>query len=105
MARVLDASLTNSVDESLFVYAEILSPLWANRFTTSFLGIYIPLPGSLQLSDGSFAAFTTTTQLVATPMYEDPGGVLPEPAAFTLTGIVLFGAFFLQQRNSRRLSD
>ena len=105
IAQILFGSLTKWTDENFFAQAEILSPLWAERFGTNLLGISMSLPdGSLQVANKSFDAFRSTSQLHAYPMYEDPGGHLPEPGTFALTGVAGLGALCGCWRHRRRLS-
>jgi hypothetical protein len=102
-AKILFGSLTSSADATFFGYAEILSPLWADRFATTFLGISIPLGGSLVVVDEGFAAFRTTSELFATPMYEEPEH-LPEPGTFSLMAVAFVGVACASRRYKRRHS-
>ena len=101
-AKILFGSLTKWTDDSFFGYAEITNPLWWPRLGTSFLGINIPLSGSLSVSNGSLDVFHTTADLHAYPMYEDPGGNLPEPGTFALTGVTFVGAGIAARMHRKR---
>jgi hypothetical protein len=102
VGRFLDASLTRSADESFFGFVEISSPIWWERLGTSFLGVNISLPGSMNFSGHGLEPFSATTHVIAYTMIEDPGQSTPEPGTYSLLGAGLLS--YAVFRGYRRLS-
>ena len=98
-AMIVEGAIAKSTDETFFLFAEIVTPIWRDRLGTNLLGLHASLPGSLQFSDDALAEFSTTTDLFVNVMVEEPVHA-PEPGTLVSAAI----AFVIAAAASRRRS-